>query len=228
MGTSTSRWQFSIRTMLLFFAVLSLWCGLIVAWQGLGVLLTVLLHGVAFAIIGNRSGSLRLERSGYGLVAAPLLIFFFACYTVHKTWFSPDNFTFRTTQHTEAFGIPLTHGTTAESIWPLIDYLRAEGYIDDVAGPASNWDFVHGHMPSVKGWMGDAKNAYRAFRSEELIDWSKSHPEQAAHVWPIIVAHTRARQYYLARIIVMELHGFEGTVEELDAKVKYCEANWNK
>jgi hypothetical protein len=227
MDAKAQPWQFSIRTLLLFMTELALLLALIVAWQGLGLLLDILLHGVLLAIVGNRRRRFRLEWCGYVMVAVPLLAFFFCSYTVYQTFFSPDSFTFRATQHLETFGIPLTRGSSTESSRELIDYLCDEGYVKNTNNTAVHWDFVHGSMPSVKGWNGEAKDAYRAFRSEELIDWSKSHPEHARYVWPIVVGHTRARRYHLVRTIMMELYGFDGTVEELQARVKYWEANWN-
>jgi hypothetical protein len=226
MQAETQTWQFSLRTLLIVVAVVAMWCGLFVAFEIIGLLIATLLHGVEMAVAGNRRGQRRLAWTGYALIALPLLTFYFGCYTVYHLRFSPDTFTFRNTTHWEWCGTRISGEKDRELSKPLIAYLREEGYIESTDLPHPRWDYVHGHMPGVKGMRGEAKPAYRVFRRDELIEWSKNHPKQARYIWPRIIEHTRQRRYYLAEKIAGELDGFEGTTEELGSVVAQWETNW--
>jgi hypothetical protein len=228
MHAGTQTWQFSLRTLLIVVAVVAMWCGLFVALGVIGLLIAALLHGVEMAITGNRRGNRKLEWTGYALVALPLLVFFFGCYTVYHTRFSPDTFTFCSTVHLEFCGIRMTPEKSHEWSKPLIDYLRQEGYIEAVNPAHPRWDYVHGHMPGVVGMRGEAKDALRAFREEGMVDWSKSHPEHAKYLWPKVVQLTREQKYYIVDRAVREAEGFEGTTEELRSKIEFWEATWGQ
>ena len=53
----------------------------------------------------------------------------FGPYTVYETRFSPDTFSFRSTQHIELWGIQITPRRNWEWGTPLINHLRSKGYL---------------------------------------------------------------------------------------------------
>lgn len=152
----------------------------------------------------------------------------FGVYKVYETRFSPDTFSFRATQHFELYGLQITPRRTSEWGTPLIEHLRTSGYLDEQAPGNARWHFVHGMKPGVKGWMGNAKDAYRSFKQEQWIEWSNGHPEHARYLWPKIIAHTRAERYSLVRLVFMELSDFDGSVDDLKAIVERAEESWDK
>ena len=152
----------------------------------------------------------------------------FGVYKAYETRFSPDTFTFRATQHFELCGLQISPRSTSEWSLPLIDYLRVQGHIEDEEIVHPRWHFVHGMKPGVRGWMGNAKDAYRSFRQDHLIDWSKENPVHAKYIWPKVVALTQTEKYYLVRVIFMELSDFDGSVDDLRQVVALAENSWEE
>ena len=104
----------------------------------------------------------------------------------------------------------------------------AKGYLGDQYTGNARWHLVHGSKTGVRGWNGDAKDAYRSFKREHWIEWSDKHPEHARYLWPKIVAFTRGERYGLVRFYFQQLHDFDGSVDELKAFVALAEKSWDE
>ena len=129
-----------------------------------------------------------------GWLAVPLIglsIWLLVSPRVHVTHFSPDLLLFRSRTYCYFGLIPLGEDTWSTSL------LRAVADMDLVpasSGP-SRWFFVYGDKPGVRGWIGEAKPAYRLFRDETWLQWTRDNPEGSKPTWKRILKSLRDEDF---------------------------------
>src|SRR5438034_18056 len=131
-----------------------------------------------------------------------LLSLIFSPGCVSQTEFSPDRLVFRTSNY---FCLPFICWPSQEWSNPLLDRIRE--FDDDFTPPNSpaRWHFVHGNqrplLDTVRGWIGDAKPAYRHLREIDYhdrgswLEWTDENPELARRLWREVIKLVRREDY---------------------------------
>lgn len=121
--------------------------------------------------------------------------------------YSPEAVAHRSFRQVVLFGwIPLSPRRTEEWRTPLDEYLIQRMYATPQAYGKSEWVFVKGFAPGVRGWSGPAKHACWGMgcwdgSSQEWVDWSNEHPENAEALWPTVVSWLRERKF--ERVLIL-------------------------
>jgi hypothetical protein len=107
--------------------------------------------------------------------------------------FSPDTFQYRTQSEVllPLTSVPLYRSGCSYHQPPLFQYLVAQGYWAPSGASDPKW------LPAFR-WNRQWKDGYSglhrelSWRGPEWINWSKSHPEMAAELWPLLLEVLRA------------------------------------
>ncbi len=164
-------------------------------------------------------------------VVVIILLSFFTPFGVNltfETYFSPDRFVFRSDQYRELWGLPVSPRSSSEWSPPLLDFLKENEYLPSEQQGDIRWHFVHGSHPRLKGWRGDAKWAYKAFKREELIEWSKTNPDKAKYLWPKVIMLAHEEHYDLIWILLTHDSDPEENLDEFKATVQRIESEYRE
>lgn len=124
--------------------------------------------------------------------------------TVEVCEFSARTLEHRLTRSYQAFGFDLVELGTVTWNTHLADYLAAQGYLGGVEEDWTDWRFVKGFAPGVRGWHGQAKRMCWSLgcwdrEDAKWVTWSKAHPVLSRVLWPKVIGQIRSRNYDSAR-----------------------------
>ncbi len=119
--------------------------------------------------------------------------------TVQGVQFSPDLVSHRSFHYYELFGVQVWPTRTREWRSALEEFLHAEGLVPPSSGEP-RWHRVTSRRANGTDWNGPALAACSELgcldaESERWVQWSTTHPELAAKVWPRVIALAREEQY---------------------------------
>jgi hypothetical protein len=137
---------------------------------------------------------------------------------VSKTEFSPDSLAFRSRDYVCYPFLEI------DSEWepPLVARIREfdDGLVPQTSPP--RWHFVHGDKWRTRGWIGDAKPAYRLFRNEDWLQWTDQNPDLAKKLWPKIIHMLRQERYGPVTVALMFARDAK-TIQDIDHAIAEAE-----
>lgn len=148
---------------------------------------------------------------------------------VYRTEFSPDLLKFRSNNY---FGLECLVAHQEEWSTALMDRIRKYEHLCKPPNAQPRWHFVHGKMRGIKGWIGEAKPAYRYLRNEHFnyggdwLEWTDKNPALAERLWPKVINLLRDEQYdaiLIAMFAAKEAIGaedFERAFAEVEKKFR--------
>lgn len=120
--------------------------------------------------------------------------------TVSGIQFSPDTFEHRSFRYYVVGGIQITTTKTEVCRTDFERYLADKGFLNTEDAFEPRWLLVKGSAPGVRGWHGEAKWLCFALgcfngESQAWVSWSRDNPEQAAQLWPQVIALAREEEF---------------------------------
>ena len=119
--------------------------------------------------------------------------------------FSPDLFRYRTHIYWQwpLVGVRVWSTEPEQYSSPFLEYLHKEGFVSDENTVSDRWSLVSGHKSPVDSWEGYAMR-FRRVDNEKVLEWSKSNPEKARILLPILVDLVRRERYSIVELLVMQ------------------------
>jgi hypothetical protein len=129
-------------------------------------------------------------------MAVTLLVGALIAVTSHRggrAYFSPHTLEYRVQSERTIYatGVPIYRSAYRSVDHPLIEMLVTEGFVSPQAGDADRWEVIFHWNDSWRDGYGPLYDLFR--RRNEVIEWSRAHPEVAQIYWAEGFRYLRSR-----------------------------------
>ena len=154
---------------------------------------------------------------GYGRYFGP---------TVSRVYFSPDKFAYKTVSHKLIPFLRIVASPPREREYktPILEYVHRKGLVPPSERDGVRWHFAYEGYYGPEFSAGPAYELVGGFKAsdKDILEWSRSHPEQARVLWPMIVELTREEEYWAAwRQIPWSVYGGSLPVDEYRKQLEH-------